>query len=202
MDPTLFPPIAEPATFAGTWREVPVYLVAGHDAAAAVVALPGRRAAGVAFVSSGTWILVAAERPHPDTSEAARLANFSNERGAFGGVRFLKNVMGLWVLERCRAAWANPPLDDLLAAAAALPAGGNGVRRRRARIVPRRTVPEIHVVAGGSRNALVNRLIEDACGIPVRVGAALGNALVQGVALGRFESLDEARAVLAATERA
>src|SRR5947207_12097317 len=58
----------------------------------------------------------------------------------------------------------------------------------------------VTVVGGGSRNALLNRLTEEACGVPVVAGpveaTALGNALVQGVALGRFRDLAEARAAL------
>jgi rhamnulokinase len=64
-------------------------------------------------------------------------------------------------------------------------------------------VPEICVIGGGSRNWLLNRLIEERSGLPVRVGSpeatALGNALVQGIALGRFPNLDEARNALQRT---
>jgi rhamnulokinase len=64
----------------------------------------------------------------------------------------------------------------------------------------REPVTRIHVVGGGARNALLNRLIEEACGVPVTTGSteatALGNALVQGIALGRYASLEEARAGL------
>jgi len=108
-DPALFPPIAPAGTAVGNWRGVPVHLVGGHDTASAVAARPPGAPVASAFVSAGTWLLVGAERPVADTSEAARLANFSNEPGVRGGVRFLKNVTGLWLLERCRAQWGDVP---------------------------------------------------------------------------------------------
>ncbi len=243
----IMPPIAEPATPVGSWEGIPVHLVGGHDTASAVVALPGPPAPGAAFVSSGTWTLVGAERPEADTSEAARRANFSNEPGALGGVRFLKNVMGLWMLERCREAWGDPPVEDLLGAAeeagsggpmvdatserflapddmeaevrsaAGLPAtAGRGAVVRcildslaaaTAAVVAElddfldEPVSEVHVIGGGGRNDLLNRLTEEACRRPLRVGpaeaTALGNALVQGIALGRFDDVSSARTALA-----
>ena len=80
--------------------------------------------AHTAFVSAGTWLLVGREQAAPDLSEGARRANFTNELGALGGVRFLKNLAGSWLLEECRTAWGDPPLADLLRAAAGASADG------------------------------------------------------------------------------
>ena len=246
VDHALLPALQPASTQAGTWRGIPVHLVGGHDTASAVVALPGPPRPGAAFISSGTWLLVGAERPVADVSDAAMEANFSNEPGALGGVRFLKNVMGLWMLEECRRLWGDPPISELLAAADAAAAGGPVVDARderflapadmeaevrtaarlptsagRARVVRcildslaastatvitelgaflGQAVPEVIVVGGGSQNTLLNRLIADATGVPVTAGpveaTALGNALVQGIALGRFDGLDDARRTL------
>lgn len=246
VDPAIMPAIAAAGTRVGAWRGVPVHLVGGHDTASAVVALPGRPLPGRAFVSSGTWMLVGAERPEPDVSEAARLANFSNEPAALGGVRLLKNVTGLWMLEECRAQWGDPPLEDLLSAASAVSAGGptvdamdarflapedmetevraaanlpasarrdavvrcilDSLAAAAARVVDElsvfvgQSISRVHILGGGSRNWLLNRLIREELGVPVTAGpaeaTALGNALVQGIALRRFDSLEEAREAL------
>ena len=60
-----------------------------------------------AFVSTGTWLLVGREQPDPDTCEAARRAGFSNEQGALGGIRLLRNVAGWWLVEECRREWGD-----------------------------------------------------------------------------------------------
>ena len=95
---------------------------ATHDTASAVAGTPLEP--GWAYVSSGTWSLVGVERTSPLVDEEAARANFTNEGGAFGTVRFLKNVMGLWILESCRHEWAekglSADLEGLLAAAAAI----------------------------------------------------------------------------------
>ena len=95
---------------------------ATHDTASAVAGTPLEP--GWAFVSSGTWSLVGVERPSPLVNEAAARANFTNEGGAFGTVRLLKNVMGLWILDSCRQEWeergVSADLEGLLAAAAAI----------------------------------------------------------------------------------
>ena len=78
---------------------------------------------GWAYISSGTWSLVGVERDAPLLGEAVGRANFTNEGGAFGTIRFLKNVMGLWILESCRREWESEgrpsDLAELLQAAAA-----------------------------------------------------------------------------------
>ncbi len=80
-----------------------VVVPATHDTASAVIGTP--LDAGWAFVSSGTWSLIGVERTRPLLDAAVAEANFTNERGAFGTMRFLKNVMGLWLLESCRKEW-------------------------------------------------------------------------------------------------
>ena len=76
---------------------------ATHDTGSAVLGTP--LTPGWAYISSGTWSLVGVERKSPLVNAASAAANFTNEGGAFGTVRLLKNVMGLWLLERCRKEW-------------------------------------------------------------------------------------------------
>jgi rhamnulokinase len=101
---------------------IPIIAPATHDTASAVVGTPLEP--GGAYISSGTWSLVGVERSEPRLDEAAARANFTNEIGAFGTVRFLKNVMGLWILESCRREWERDgracEYSDLIAGAAAL----------------------------------------------------------------------------------
>jgi rhamnulokinase len=77
---------------------------ATHDTASAVAGTPLEP--GWAYVSSGTWSLVGVEREAPLVNDAVARANFTNEGGAFDTIRFLKNQMGLWILEECRREWA------------------------------------------------------------------------------------------------
>src|SRR5437762_5301292 len=114
VDPALLPEIRSAGTLMGRWRGIPVHLVGGHDTASAVVA---GAAEGEAFVSSGTWLLVGREQLLPNTTEAARCAGFTNEQGALGGVRLLRNVAGWWLLEECRRSWGDVDLPGLLRAA-------------------------------------------------------------------------------------
>jgi rhamnulokinase len=88
---------------------VRVVAPATHDTASAIAGTPLRD--GWAFISSGTWSLVGVERETPlINSEVARF-NLTNEGGAFGTIRFLKNVMGLWILESCRREWSERGID-------------------------------------------------------------------------------------------
>jgi rhamnulokinase len=98
---------------------VPLIAVGSHDTASAVVAVPasGPR---FAYISSGTWSLVGLELDAPVLTEESRLANFTNEGGIDGTIRYLRNVTGLWLLQECVRTWGVPAdLDSLLAAAAA-----------------------------------------------------------------------------------
>jgi rhamnulokinase len=129
----LMPPLVDPGADLGALRPAlqaeagpPIRVIAPatHDTASAVVGTP--LTPGWAYISSGTWSLVGVERAAPLLTAAAAAANFTNEGGAGGTIRFLKNVMGLWVLEGCRREWgaAAPDIDALVAGAAALPGPG------------------------------------------------------------------------------
>jgi rhamnulokinase len=264
VDPHLFAPLIEagerigdlaPHVLADTGLAgpVPVIAVGSHDTASAVVGVPaeGER---FAFISCGTWSLVGVELPAPVLTEASRAANFSNELGVDGTVRYLRNVMGLWLLQECLRAWPDTDLPTVLDEAAAAPAFAavvdagapeflapdrmperiaDACRRlgqdppanraatvrcvleslalahrrvvRQAVALSGRDVEVVHVVGGGSRNALLCQLTADACGLPVVAGpveaTALGNVLVQARALGALHgNLAALRALLRATQ--
>jgi rhamnulokinase len=82
----------------------PVIAPAAHDTASAVVAVPAS-ASSWAYISSGTWSLMGVELKQPLVGDAALAANFTNEGGVGGTTRFLKNIMGLWLVQECRRAW-------------------------------------------------------------------------------------------------
>ena len=245
---SLFPEPAMAGTRVGEWNRVPVHLVGSHDTASAFLGMPGPSEHTV-FVSTGSWVIVGVERPKPDTSSVALGANFSNEAGALGGVRFLKNVVGFWILEQCRSKWGDPPIEDLVEEAAGVlehvprfdasdhrfisPRDmlsevkeaanlGNDAPRP---IVVRSIIESIvdgvvdvvdeikaivdtnltslALVGGGSRIPFLAELLASKVGLEVVTGSseatALGNAIVQGIAIGRFDDLTEARGWLAAS---
>jgi len=109
----LLPPLVEPGARIGTTSQqlagltgeaVPVIAVGSHDTASAVVAVPAQRD-DFAYISCGTWGLVGLELEAPVVTEQARLAGFTNEGGVDGRIRFLHNVMGLWLLSESIRSW-------------------------------------------------------------------------------------------------
>jgi rhamnulokinase len=230
----------------------PVIAPASHDTASAIAAVPASGDSW-AYISSGTWSLMGVELPAPLVNEAALEANFTNEGGVGGTTRFLKNIMGLWLVQECRRAWERAgtkySYDDLTRLAqeappfaflvdpddtsfilpANMPAALADYCRRRGKPAPERPgdcvrcaleslalayrwVLEklealtgrrrdvIHVVGGGSQNALLCQFTADACNRPVLAGpveaTAIGNVLVQALGVGALGSLAEARAVV------
>jgi rhamnulokinase len=83
---------------------IPVIAPASHDTGSAVAAVPARGDSW-AYISSGTWSLMGVELAAPLTSDKALQYNFTNEGGVGGTIRFLKNIMGLWLVQECRRAW-------------------------------------------------------------------------------------------------
>jgi rhamnulokinase len=108
----IFGELAEPGTdlgpmldLHGVGSQIDVLAVAGHDTASAFVATPVRDDRS-AIISSGTWSLVGMEVDQPVLDERACGFDLTNERGVDGTIRLLRNVMGLWLLQECRRAWA------------------------------------------------------------------------------------------------
>jgi rhamnulokinase len=134
--PSVFAPLVDPgdalgglrtdvATDLGAPAGIEVVAVGSHDTASAVVAVP-MQPESAAYISCGTWGLVGVELERPVTTDAAREANFTNEGGVDGRVRFLHNVMGLWLLSESVRWWERDgetvDLPGLLAASASVTA--------------------------------------------------------------------------------
>jgi rhamnulokinase len=212
----------------------------------------GERAA---FISSGTWSLVGTETDRPVLTEDAYRHDFTNEGGVGGRYRFLKNVMGLWLLQGCRRSWeadrdyTYAELAEMAATAKPftamvdpdwpgflnphdMPAAIIGYCRRTGQEIPvtpaqiARVIleslalkyrlvldqmaevlgwpaEEVHILGGGGRNELLCQFTADASGLPVEVGpfeaTAMGNLLVQALALGLVADLEEIRQVVRAS---
>lgn len=109
-----FGDIVEPGTIVGHLTEevqhltglgsIPVVAVAGHDTASAVAAVPATDK-HFAYLSSGTWSLMGIETPEAIINEQSQAYNFTNEGGIEHTTRFLKNICGMWLYERCRKEW-------------------------------------------------------------------------------------------------
>lgn len=95
---------------------IPVIAVAGHDTASAVASVPAVNR-NFAYLSSGTWSLMGVEVDRPVINAETEALNFTNEGGVEGSIRLLKNICGLWLLERCRIHWDDVPYERLIAEA-------------------------------------------------------------------------------------
>ena len=225
---------------------------ASHDTGSAVAAAPGEGDRW-AYLSSGTWSLVGVETSDPFVTPTALDRNHTNEGGAWGTTRLLKNVSGMWLLEECRREWARAGTDvahdELIMQANAAPAFRSvinvddevftppgGMPQRIAEHCERRGEPKpetpgqfaraifeglalryrrslkdladitgtpietLHIVGGGSRNALLSQVAADACGVPVVAGpveaTAIGNVLLQAEGAGRINGKEQLREVV------
>jgi rhamnulokinase len=136
IEPGLFPPLRQPgdlvggllpppAAQAGLPTGLPVVAVGSHDTASAVAGTPAS-SGSFAFISLGTWSLVGIELTKPVLTSQSQQANFTNEAGLNGTTRYLRNVMGLWLLQESLRAWdlagQAGALRRLLASAAREPA--------------------------------------------------------------------------------
>ncbi|HLZ59339.1 MAG TPA: rhamnulokinase family protein, partial [Ktedonosporobacter sp.] len=130
----LFPPVVEPGTSLGTvilelqgdLGAARIIAPATHDTGSAIVAIPAQQQENWGYISSGTWSLVGVELQQPVMTPEALAANCTNEGGVFGTTRFLKNVMGLWLLQECQRSFARSgqviEYDKLLASVETVPA--------------------------------------------------------------------------------
>lgn len=112
LDSSLFPEITYAGRILGTITpalaeelmipQAKVITVGSHDTASAVLAVPAEPGEEAAFISCGTWSLLGCEMDQPITGANARRARLSNEGGAYGNVRFLRNIMGLWLIQETK----------------------------------------------------------------------------------------------------
>jgi rhamnulokinase len=233
---------------------IPVIAPGCHDTASAVAAVP---AAGEkddwCFISSGTWSLMGAELAKPLITEKSLAHNYTNEGGVGGSIRFLKNIMGLWLVQECRrhfqrqghelsyaamtemaeqapafGALVNPDhkpfgfpgempnkIEQFCRETGQTPPSTHGQIVRTCleslALAYRRTLEKledilgrrlnvIHIVGGGCQNELLNQMAASACGRTVVAGpseaTAIGNLLVQAMAIGEIKSLAAARAIV------
>lgn len=223
-----------------------------HDTAAAVAAVPAE-GDNWAYLSSGTWSLLGVELTSPCINEDVVQYNFTNEIGFGGTIRFLKNVVGLWIVQELRRSWTikgkeydYTELTSLAAAAAPHQRWINPSDPRFAKpgSMPRKitqfceetgqsapespgefircvleslafayrqtlgniehltgkSIQQLHIVGGGSNNALLNQMTASATGRTVFAGpseaTAIGNILIQGIANGLIKDLAELRQIV------
>ncbi|MBM3861765.1 MAG: rhamnulokinase [Verrucomicrobia bacterium] len=258
----LFPKIVKSGTVLGALlpgvaketglKGVKVVATCSHDTGAAVAAVPAQ-GSGWAYLSSGTWSLLGIEAREPIINEKSLEYNWTNEVGYGHTIRFLKNIVGLWVVQECKRTWANEgteynydqitriaaeaqPLKCLINPNAArflkpddMPSKVAAYCRETGQPVPqthgeivrcaleslalvyRKTLADasaitgqpitrLHIVGGGTKNALLNQFAANATGLTILTGpieaTAIGNILIQAIALKHLKSLDELRAVV------
>ncbi len=259
----IFPQLVAPGTILGPLLpevasetglgEIQVVATCSHDTGAAVAAVPADDREDWAYLSSGTWSLLGVELPEPLINEEVRKLNFTNEAGYGGSTRFLKNIVGLWLLQECRRQWSKEgrkldyaalieeaeraePFRSLIdprvvrfikpgnmperivhycaeTDQAAPETPGQFVRcileslsllyrvtLEEIEQVTGRTIRRLHIVGGGSRNALLNEFAANATGRQVIAGpveaTAIGNVLIQAIALGHVKSLTALRRIV------
>ncbi|HEX3043893.1 MAG TPA: FGGY-family carbohydrate kinase [Bacillota bacterium] len=235
-----------------TRNNVKIIAGAGHDTAAAVAAIPALEAP-FAYISCGTWSLIGTELDSPLINPQAEALNFTNEVGVNRRIRFLKNVIGLWLLQQCRQSWAKQgqtydydqltqmatmaqpwqamidpddpaflnPRDMLEAIIGYLQKTGQPIPAgpgemvcciteslalkywwviERLEELTGRRFANIHMVGGGIKNELLCQLTADISGKPVVAGpveaTAIGNLLIQALALGEIPNLEELRRIV------
>ena len=116
FDPAIFGEVVLPGTVIGKLlpeevrslgapENVVVTAVACHDTASAVAAVPAVGGGNYAYLSSGTWSLLGVELDKPEISPLSFEYNFTNEGGREGSITYLKNIMGLWIIQECKAHW-------------------------------------------------------------------------------------------------
>lgn len=233
-----------------------VIAVAGHDTQCAVAAVPFK-CENAAFLSCGTWSLFGAELDEPILTQESVSLELSNELGANGKINYLKNIVGLWLIQESRRQWqregvdysfaeladlalvAKPfqcfidPDDALFTAPGDMPERIKEFCRQTNQYVPQnvgevaRCIYEslamkyhlaleqigqvtgkqfdmLHIIGGGSQAKILCQMAASSCGVPVAAGpveaTAIGNLMIQFVALGALKDIEEGRKMIAESE--
>lgn len=233
-------------------KKIPVIAVASHDTGSAFAAIPAEGNNWVG-ISSGTWSIMGIESKTPIINAKSLAFNFTNEGGVEHTFRYLKNIMGLWLIQQCKKMWdcrnknfsysdlirmgedsppfqslvdpdaqefLNPP--DMLETISAFcintgqnkPATIGGYVRTimeslafkyrvvldELKQVTQTPIEKIHIIGGGCQNKFLCQLTANATGLPVITGpveaTAIGNLMVQAMALGHLESLEDIRRIV------
>ncbi len=230
-----------------------VIAVGAHDTASAVVAVPFENYDSEAYISSGTWSLMGLELDEPVLSEISEKFDVTNEGGVGGKIRYLKNIMGLWIIQQCKGQWAKEgdeltfgdmaelaenaaphlayidPDDELFTPPGDMPSRIVEYCKKTGQYVPAtkgeiiriameslafkyrntlealeeisgKRIDTIHIIGGGSQDELLCRFAANASGRTITAGpieaTAIGNMMVQLMALGEVNSLEEIREVV------
>jgi rhamnulokinase len=232
--------------------KIQVVATCSHDTGAAVAAVPAE-GENWAYLSSGTWSLIGVEIAKPMISDQSREKNYTHEIGHGNTIRFLRNIIGLWIVQECRRNWekqgtvydydtltqlaieaepfrslinpddqrffnpenmleaisrfceeTNQPIPNSPGAFVRCALESLALVYRshlaEAEELTGRTIQKLHIVGGGSKNALLNQLAANATGREVIAGpteaTALGNIAIQAIALGHIEDLSAARKIV------
>jgi rhamnulokinase len=233
-------------------EKIPVIAVASHDTGSAFAAIPAE-GTNWAGISSGTWSVMGIESKTPIINPKAQELNFTNEGGVEHTFRFLKNIMGLWLLQKCKKiwdcqnknfnyselvrmgkdstafqSWVNPDAQEFLnppdmletISAFCRKTGQNKPSTIGAYVrtimeslafkyrvildelkqVSQNPIEKIHMIGGGIQNEFLCQLTANATGLPVVTGpveaTAIGNLMVQAMALGHLTSLADIRRIV------
>ncbi|MDO9153760.1 MAG: rhamnulokinase [Paludibacter sp.] len=228
---------------------IPVIAVAGHDTGSAVAAVPAEDE-NFAYLSSGTWSLMGIETMNPVITDESFELNFTNEGGIEGTIRFLKNICGMWLLEKCRSEWGTlsdensysqlitdaqfadsfisfiNPDDPVFANPDSMVKAIQHYCETTGQVIPRTKseitrcifeslafrykqvleslknfasfpIDKLHVIGGGSKNAMLNQFTANALGIPVIAGpteaTAVGNVMIQAKSIGFYADIQSMR---------
>ncbi len=231
-----------------------VVATCSHDKAAAIAAIPARSEQMWAYIHSDAWSQFGIEKTSPIMSSQACEDGFTNEVGLGGSIHFLKNSIGLGIVQECRRAWSAAgqnyteeqltrmavesgpakahfsPADPRFRESGNMPekimeycretgqpvpakpgefvrvileslALAHGETLRQLEALTGREIEVLHIVGRGAQNELLNQLIADTTGLPVIAGpadaAAIGNILVQALALWHLKSPDHVRSIVA-----
>ena len=149
---------------------------ATHDTGSAIAATPVSLPGGWGYISSGTWSLVGVELQQPVMTPEALVANCTNEGGVFGTTRFLKNVMGLWLLQECQRQWARDghsiDYDTLLADVDGVPAFAALIDPDDPRFLAPRDMPEA-----------INTYLLEHGQVPLSAPAAFARCIMESLVL-------------------
>ncbi len=257
IDRNIFPPLCESGSFNGTYKDIKVITVAGHDTQCAVAAMPCTKD-NAAFLSCGTWSLIGCELDEPVVTDESNTLALSNELGANGKINYLKNISGLWLIQETKRDFAKSgksysyneleqlakasepfkcfidPDDSLLSAHGNLPDKIKEYCKVTNQQIPE-TVGEIvrciyeslalkyryalkqiskctgrkfevlHLLGGGTKDGFLCQLTADSIDMPVVAGpveaTALGNIILQLIALGEIKNINEGRQLISKTHK-